>query len=60
MNEDEAAVTLVAAPLERTTRQHGPFGAVLRVGTGRVHLHITPEMAANWLPVLTEIAQEGS
>ncbi|WNT44964.1 hypothetical protein SEA_ABBYDAISY_71 [Arthrobacter phage AbbyDaisy] len=58
MNEDEAAVTIVAAPLERGDRS-GSFGAILRMGTGRVHLHITPETAQQWLPIINEIAQEG-
>lgn len=57
MNDDQTAVTIVAGTVTRGGS--GSFGTILRMGPGRVHLHITPEVAEQWLPILTDIAGAG-
>jgi hypothetical protein len=57
MNDDQTAVTIVAGTVTRGGS--GTFGTILRMGPGRVHMHITPEVAQQWLPILSDIAQEG-
>jgi hypothetical protein len=58
MSDTNPSVTIVAGdikPVRPTTAEDGAF---LRMHDGATYIKITPEVAAQWLPVLAEIAAE--
>ena len=53
------SVSVLAGHIEATGRPiHWDIGQQVRMGDD-LHFHITPEIAAQWIPVLTKIANEG-
>jgi len=49
------SVTVVAGPARRLD---GITGPMLRMHDGAIYIHISPETAAQWLPILADIAGE--
>lgn len=50
------SVTIVAGPIRLASNPVGTFGYMIRMHEGASYITITPEIAAQWLPVLQQIA----
>jgi hypothetical protein len=51
------SVTIVAGDLHPSTGPTGTFGIMLRMHDGATYIHITPKTAAQWVGVLSKIAE---
>ena len=57
MNPDYyPSVTVVAGEVRHIV---GVTGHMLRMHDGSIYVHMTPEVAAQWLPIIESIANEG-
>ena len=54
---DLVSVSIIAGPIERRPGMSS-FGSLVRMGDGNIYFQIPPEVAQQWLPVITEIAGE--
>ena len=50
------SVTVVAGPVQR---HDGLTSTMLRMHDGAIYIHLDQKTAAQWLPVITSIANEG-
>ena len=55
------SVSIVAGPIKATGNGNPASGHQIKMGDdGRVFIHLTPEVAAQWLPVIQKIAEESN
>lgn len=54
------SVTIVAGDIKPARATTVDNGALLRMNDGQIYIHISTEQAAQWLPVIAEIAAESS
>jgi len=55
---DVVSVSIIAGTITRSGAPNGSFGALVRMGDGNIYFQITPEIAAQWLPIIESIAGE--
>lgn len=54
------SVSIMAGPIELADRPPSPdVGQMVLMGVTGFYFHITKDMAAQWLPVIASIAEEG-
>jgi hypothetical protein len=56
-SEFVSAVSIIAGPITLSPATPGSFGHLVRMGDGNTYLQITPEVARQWLPVITKISE---
>lgn len=58
--EGHVSASIHAGPLEDSGQPTTSVGHMFHMGSGSLYIHITPELAAQWIDVLTPIAKEAS
>lgn len=52
------SVTIVAGDIKPARTTTVDDGALLQMHDGQIYIHISTEQAAQWLPVITKIAED--